>query len=173
MPNQLNHTNTAFTKKSFPIILICDGVQSPANIGSLFRICDALGIAKIIFCNASINFSSTRLLRTARNTHKKVEYTISNNCLEEIKILKQSGYSLLALEITDNSIPIEEFDIAKDEKIAMIIGNEQHGVSDEILNQISTSIHINMYGDNSSMNVVQAASIALYNLTSKLKQYFE
>jgi len=169
MSNQLNHTNTRFTKNNFPIVLICDGVQSPANIGSLFRISDALGIEKIIFCNASINLSSTRLLRTSRNTHKKVVHISSDNCLEEINALKQKGYRLLALEITDNSIPIEDISIDKNEKIAIIIGNEQHGISEEILNQIPISTHINMYGENSSMNVVQATSIALYNMISKLK----
>ena len=169
MSSQLDHSSSKFTKNKFPIVLVCDGVRSPANIGSLFRVCDALGIEKIIFCNASINFSSTRLLRTARNTHKKVDYTISDNCLEEINVLKQKGYRLLALEITDNSIPIEEINTEKSDKIALVIGNEQHGISEKILSQVSTSTHINMYGKNSSMNVVQATSIALYSIINKLK----
>ena len=168
-PLQLEHSSSKFTKNKFPVVLVCDGVQSPANIGSLFRICDALGIIKIVFCNASINFSSTRLLRTSRNTHKKVDYSISSNSIEELDSLRQKGYKILALEITKNSIPIEEINTNKSDKIALVIGNEQFGISEEILNQISTSTHINMYGENSSMNVVQATSIALYSLINKLK----
>ena len=167
--SQLIHSSTNFTKNKFPVVLVCDGVQSPANIGSLFRICDALGVEKIVFCNASINFSSTRLLRTARNTHKIVDYSISNNCIEEIESIQQKGYKLIALEITDKSIPVEDLSIEKGEKIALIIGNEKHGISEEALALIPTSIHINMFGKNSSMNVVQATSIGLYSLINKLK----
>ena len=169
MSSRLKHSTTSFISQSFPITLICDGVQSPANIGSLFRICDALGVEKIFFCNASINFSSSRLLRTARNTHKKVAYNISNNCIEVVDYLKQKGYKVIALEITENSIPIEEINVANGDKIALIIGNEQYGVSEEILKLHPTSTYINMYGNNSSMNVVQATSIALYSLINKLK----
>ena len=65
---QLTHKESNQTQNSFPIVLVCDGVQSPSNIGALFRIGDAFGVSKIYFCNADINFYSPRLQKTARNT---------------------------------------------------------------------------------------------------------
>lgn len=169
MSSQLEHHTTTFNQNKFPIVLVCDGVQSPANIGSLFRICDALGIEKIIFCNSEINLRSTRLTRTSRSTHKIVDFKVAENCLNEINTLEDKGYKLIALEITENSIPVEEYLCNNEDKIALIIGNEQSGISEEILTRNLEAVHINMYGNNSSMNVVQATSITLYNLINKLK----
>lgn len=167
MNKQLSHQTNRFKSKTFPIVLVCDGVQSPSNIGGLFRICDALGVSQIIFCNADVNINSSRLKKTARNSEKNVSYTISNNLLSEIDILKQQQYHILALEITEKSKSIEKLKLSKDQKIALIIGNEQHGISEKALQKVQEATHINMYGKNSSMNVVQATAIALYSILNK------
>ena len=89
---------------------------------------------------------------------------------EKIQELKAQNYTLIALEITENSIPISDLKLDKNSKIAFIIGDENHGVSDAILKQCNVIVHIEMYGQNSSMNVVQATSIALYEFTKKLSK---
>ncbi len=171
MPNQLTHYSTNNKTNKFPLVLICDGVQSPSNIGSLFRICDALGVSEIIFCDAIINHKSPRLQKTARSTQKKVTYSESKSITTTIENLKKSDYKIVALEITDTSISLENFTLPKDQKIALVIGNEQKGVSKEVLQTNPATIHIEMFGENSSMNVVQATSIALYSIINKLYIY--
>ncbi len=171
MSLQHTHKSSNFKTKKFPIVLVCDGVQSPSNIGSLFRICDALGILEIIFCNAIINLDSPRLQKTARSTQRKVSYSESNNILKTIEEFNQKGFKPIALEITDNSISLEKLSLLNNEKIALIIGNEQEGISEKTLEFIPLSVHIEMFGDNSSMNVVQATSIALHSLINKLYIY--
>ena len=168
MPEQLTHKTTQFLTQKFSLKVICDGVQSPANIGSLFRVCEAFGVSEIIFCNASINFSSSRLRKTARNTDKKVPYRISEDIDSEILSLKKNHYKLLALELTENSIPLENITLQHKDKVALFIGNERHGVSKTVLNSISQSVHIKMFGTNSSLNVTQATGIALFTLTKLL-----
>lgn len=169
MPNQLTHIATDFPIKKFPLKIICDGVQSPANIGALFRVSEAFGVSEIIFCHAEINFASSRLRKTARNTDKIVPYRVSEAISEEIDILEKEGYKIVALELTDESIPLDTAELATTEKIALVIGNEQQGVSNKVLNKVSQSIHITMFGENSSLNVIQATGIALFNLTKLLK----
>ncbi len=171
MSSQHTHTSTNFAIKKFPITLVCDGVQSPSNIGSLFRICDALGVSEIIFCDAIINFKSPRLQKTARSTQKKVNYSESESIVTTIENLKKSNFKIVALEITDTSIPIEKFTLPKDQKVALVIGNEQKGVSNKVLQNNPATIHIQMFGENSSMNVVQAATIALHSIINKLYIY--
>ncbi len=171
MPQQLSHYNTPIKPKKFPIKLICDGVQSPSNIGSLFRICDAMGVSEIIFCNTELNISSPRLQKTARSTQKKVVYSISENILQTISELKKENYKIIALEITDKSIYLEEVVLSKKQKIAIIIGNEQHGISNKVLKTCDINTKISMFGKNSSINVVQATTIALYTMVNKLYLY--
>jgi tRNA G18 (ribose-2'-O)-methylase SpoU len=167
MIRQLSHKESNHSEKIFPIILICDGLKSPSNIGGVFRVCDALGIPEIIFCNSQINFNSPRLKKTARNTQHYVSYSENKNTLNAIINLKDNGFKIIALEITDSSESIENLPLFDNQKIALIIGNENEGVSDSILTNSDQSAHIDMNGKNSSMNVVQATSIALYTLINK------
>lgn len=165
MSHQHTHKSTPFSAKKFSLIIISDGLQSPANIGALFRICDAFGVSEIVFCNASVNLNSSRLQRTSRNTHLKVPFRISEDIISEIDKLRSTGYKAIALEITDMSIPLEEYSLNSSEKIALIIGNENTGISKQVLQVAEDNVHITMFGQNSSMNVIQATSIALYALT--------
>lgn len=163
---QLNHYNTNFTKREFPITLICDNVTNAPNIGSLFRISDAFGIEKLILCGSNITLGR-KMAKTSRATEKVVPYKITNNALEHVKKLKSNGYNIYALEITKNSIPIHKASFEKNQKIALVIGDENFGVSDEILKLSDGIFHIDMFGQNSSMNVVQATNIALYEITKQ------
>jgi tRNA G18 (ribose-2'-O)-methylase SpoU len=165
MTLQLTHSSTPFNKKKFPIKVICDGVNGPANIGSLFRICEAFGVEELLFLNTEINFKSSRLQRTSRGTISKVSHRIVTDIPQELKQLQANAYKLIALEIAENSIPIEDFHLSENQKIALIIGSEQTGISEAFLRISSQVIHINLFGENSSVNVVQATSIALYALT--------
>ncbi len=166
MTLQLTHTTTPFRSQKSNIVLLCDGVQSPANIGSIFRICDSFGVQEIIFCNASINFKSTRLLRTARDTVTKTQYRCVEDIHFEIETLKLKKYTIIALEISKKSIPLNQFTLKNNSNIALIIGSERTGISEDILKKTNKAIHIEMYGQNSSMNVVQATAITLYALTN-------
>lgn len=168
MSKQLHHYNSKFSRKKFPLILICDHVNSPANIGSLFRIADSFGVEKIYFIGEDITVVSKRMVRTARSTHEMIPYEQINNIAELTDFLKDNTYTLIALEITDDSIPVFEYKSAPDEKIALIIGEESSGVSKDILNLVTATVHIPMHGNNSSMNVATATGIALYELTKIL-----
>ena len=81
-------------------------------------------------------------------------------------ILLQNNFEIIALEIASNSKPLKEVVIPENQKIALLIGSEIDGISDELLKISNQIVHINMFGKNSSMNVVQAASIALYEITT-------
>lgn len=163
---QLTHSSTPFVKRDFPIILICDGVKGPANIGSLFRIAEAFGVREIVFGNAEIEFDSGRLKKTARDTHKKVNHSQSHDLEETINNLRTKGFIISALEITNNSKPLQDLRWNGTDKLAIVLGNEAHGVSEAILKLTDKSYHIELFGENSSINVAQAAAVALYHLTA-------
>ncbi len=167
MDQQLHHDNNRFIKKQFPITLVCDRVNSPANIGSIFRIADSFSVEKIYFCGEDITVVSKRMLRTARSTHEIIPYQQSEEISEVIEQLITEDYTILSLEITQHSIPVSEYVIKPLEKIALVIGEENFGVSEKVIQVSKESLHINMYGNNSSMNVATATGIALYEITKQ------
>ncbi|MDO6759291.1 TrmH family RNA methyltransferase [Tamlana sp. 2_MG-2023] len=165
---QLNHYNTNFEKRTFPITLVCDNVTNAPNLGSLFRVADAFGVEKIILCGQNITLGR-KMAKTSRATEKFVPYEINESATAVVEGLINKGYQIISIEITNESVPIHQFEFSKAQPIAFVIGDENFGVSEAILKISNQILHIDMFGQNSSMNVVQATNIALYEATKQLQ----
>jgi len=163
---QLTHEENQFERKTFPITLVCDHIYFQQNIGSLFRISEAFGVENIIFLGKDIPLTPRKINKTSRSTHLHVPHTVIEGTTELIDYLIDNNFEIIALEITNNSKPLKEVIIPDNKKIALLIGSEIDGISNELLKISNQIVHIDMFGKNSSMNVVQAASICLYELTS-------
>lgn len=72
------------------------------------------------------------------------------------------------VEITSTSKPLRTLDFSKLKKVTLIVGNEKHGVSEDFLKDVPLSCHIEMYGNNSSMNVSTSLAIATYKVSEDL-----
>lgn len=166
--NQLSHPETAFPTKKFPIVIILDQVSGPANVGSIFRLADAFNASQLVLCGNQTDLSSNRLLRTARSTVHKVAHLQQEDTLQVCRSYQEKGYHLMALEITRDSVPLESINYGQYEKIALVVGNEAAGISEQVLNVVNQKVHITMYGQNSSMNVAQATGIALYEISKSI-----
>lgn len=164
---QLDYYSSIFTKRTLPVTLVCEEVTNAPNVGSLFRTADAFGIEKLVLCGEHISIGR-KITKTSRATEKSVLFEIKDNALETVTNLKQKGYQIIALEITNKSSSIYSYKFSKDHPIALVVGDENFGVSEAVLELSDSVIHIDMFGQNSSMNVVQATTIALYEITKQL-----
>ncbi|MGB6268788.1 MAG: TrmH family RNA methyltransferase [Olleya sp.] len=164
---QLTHYTTNFKQQQFPVTVIAENVTNAPNIGSLFRTCDAFGVEKLVFCGSNIPLGR-KMTKTSRATEKVVNYEVTESALDLVKTLKSDGYTIVSLEITGNSKTLHDFKIKNKQPIVLIVGDENFGISEDILKLCHTIVHIDMFGQNSSMNVVQATSIALYEITKQI-----
>uniref|UniRef100_UPI00404A351C TrmH family RNA methyltransferase n=1 Tax=Flavobacterium sp. TaxID=239 RepID=UPI00404A351C len=164
---QLNHYNIAFQEQKFPITVVCDEVYFQQNIGSVFRICDAFGVEKIIFTGEHFILSERKVNKTSRYTHKIIPFEIIKDKDVIIQQFQNGNYQIIALEITDSSTSIEKIELTN-QPIAIIIGSEIYGVSKKLLEVANNTVHITMFGKNSSMNVANSLSISLYEVTKQL-----
>ncbi len=162
---QLDHTQHKNLKQTKNIVLICDGVTSPANAGGIFRLADAFGVKEIIFCGTSPDLKSNRLKKTARNTIENLRFRESEHSILELQKLHDQDYVSIALEITSQSKPLDLITFKNFKKIVLVIGNERSGIAEEVIEMCKKAAHITMYGENSSMNVTQATAIALYQIS--------
>ncbi len=167
MSQQKTHYNTELSSHNFSIILCCNGISSPANIGSIFRLADAFGVEEILFDVEDVDISSARLRRTARATEKRISYRKGVDLIDQIAVLKREGFQPLAVEITEKSTSLGSTSFLNS-KILLVVGNEAFGVSQPLLDLCDHHLHIDMFGLNSSMNVAQATGIALYEITKQL-----
>lgn len=171
---QLAHNQIPFQKKRFPVCIVADNLELARNIGSLFRIADAFGVEKVYLTGTSNTASDLKIRKAARSTHKAVDYNYTASAIDIVTQKKEQGYLILSLEITSKSQSVRELSLLNlkqgHAKTCLIIGSENQGVSQQLLDLSDHTIHIPMYGQNSSMNVVTASAIALYELVNTLQE---
>ncbi len=170
---QLTHTDHKPSAKKFPLSIIANDIASPLNVGSLFRLCDALGLTKLYLCGDSAAPPNAKINKTSRSTEKYVDYEAGLDAKKLTAKLKASGSLIISLEMTSASLAInsEEFVKAINNKkpVCLILGSENSGVSEDLLLLSDITVHIPMYGNNSSMNVISAASIACFEISKNMK----
>lgn len=164
---QLTHNDIQNKQQKFPITIVCDAIRTPENIGMCFRVAESFGVEKIFLHESSPFIENMKVVKTARNTFNQVECEFYSDFDKKIIILKQLGYTIIGIEITDKSINIQDFNFKNHKKIALILGNERNGISN--INLADFTIEIPMYGKNSSMNVIHSLAIVLYEITNQLR----
>lgn len=163
---QLTHNEIQNQFRKFPITIVCDALRTPENIGMCFRVAEGFGVEKIYLHESSPNLDNRIVQRTARNTISQIELEIYSSFEKQIEKLKSEGFTIIGIEVTDKSIPVAEFDFQNLDKIAFILGSERHGISK--VQQVDHTLHIPMYGRNSSMNVIHSLTVVLYETTNQL-----
>ncbi len=167
------------------ISLVAHDIRSTHNVGAFFRTCDGLGVQKIIFSGYTPHptfegdtrlphfaYKLTRQIhKTALGAESIIDFEKNETLKEVIVSLQKQKTVLVALESFPTShTPKECAQLIrsnyKDRPIALIVGNEIHGVADEILKQMDLIMEIPMHGVKESFNVSVAAAIALYALTT-------
>lgn len=168
MVRQLLHSEIKNNSIKHQIAVVLDNLSSHENIGMIFRLCEAMGVSKLFLGGKTPRPVSIKAIRAARATIEKVNYVHVESVIDCVAQLQSEDYVVVGLEITDTSSPIQRASFAKTDKIGIVIGSERCGISSGVLGKCDKTVHIPMYGINTSMNVVQALAIALYEITNQM-----
>lgn len=152
-----------------PITVILDNVRSCNNIGSVFRTSDALLIEKVILCGITATPPNTEIHKTALDAEKSVPWEYYAETESAVDELKLNGYQVFAVEQVENSIMLPDFKPSKDQKLALIFGNEVKGVQQKVIDLCDGAIEIPQYGTKHSFNISVSAGIVLWDLVYKLR----
>lgn len=147
-----------------PLSLLLDGVLDVRNVGALFRLADAARLEKIYFYRMDSLKLGVEFKRVARSAEQFVPFETLHS-FEDVKKLLQT-HQLLALEWTNDSVAYNM--LTPRTSCLLAIGNEESGISEEILHIAEQCIHIPMYGVKTSLNVAVATGIAVYGLLDKM-----
>ncbi len=151
------------TVKKLPVYVILDSIRSSYNVGSIFRTSDGAMIEKLFLCGYTPHPPKKEVLKTALGSQDSVIWEYAKDAKEVILNLKKIGIKICALELTESSIP--HYNLTKDNfPIALVIGNEITGVSQELLDFCDLSIEIPQFGIKQSLNVAVAYGIAAFEL---------
>lgn len=161
---QKNRQRTSPLKDHF--ILWLHDIRSLHNVGAAFRSADAFGIKELWLSGYSPTPPRPEITKTAIGAEEHVTWKKIEDEKEAIKSLMKNGYTILALEQTDASIPLNEYPAAIS-PTCLILGNEVTGVDKHLLEHADASIEIPQFGMKHSLNVSVAAGVALYAFFEK------
>ena len=152
-----------------PIILVLDDIRSLHNIGSVFRTADAFLIEKIYLCGITATPPNKEIHKTALGATETVAWEHHENVLQVIETLKKENVMTLAIEQVESAIFLQDFEVEKNKKYALVFGNEVYGVSQEAVAICDGCIEIPQLGTKHSLNISVSAGIVVWDLFKQLK----
>ena len=149
--------------KQIPLYLVLDNLRSSFNVGSIFRTAECFGISELFLCGYTATPQNLKVQKTAMGTDKFVEWEQFPSTTQAIKIFKDKGIKIYAVETTSNAKNISEIEFVK--PCALILGNEALGISKEILKSVDEIVNIPVSGWKNSLNVGVTAAICCYEVS--------
>ena len=154
-----------------PIIAILDRIRSAHNVGSMFRTADGANLEALVLCEYTPAPPHKHLDKTALESTEVVPWRHSESVFEAIEIARENGRQVLAVELSGNSVALEEFKLKF--PLAIVMGNEAEGLSEEVMAQCDATVHLPMRGLKNSLNVSVAFGIVAYELARRYESEFD
>lgn len=158
-------------KKNFPLVLILDNLRSAFNVGAIIRTAECLGVSEIALCGYTPDAENRKVKETAMGTLEFVKLSTYDSAEAAITSFRAKGHEIVALELTNNSIPLSGY--TPDKQVALVLGNESLGIDEEVLQQCDKALEIKMHGVKNSLNVSNAVAIAVYEIIGKLEGNYD
>jgi tRNA (guanosine-2'-O-)-methyltransferase len=142
--------------------IVCQSVAYPVNVGSIFRIADALDAKELVLTGITPTPPHPKISKIGRGKERRVPWRYVERPEAALEELKGHGYWLAAMEITDECQPY--YAVGAPAKVALVLGNEDHGVTRACLALCDAAIFVPMYGKGQSLNVHVSLAVVGYHL---------
>ena len=152
-----------------PLRLLVHDVSIAANVGALFRLADALGIEHVHLSGACPVPPDPKIRKTSRSAERHVAWSHAADPMDTAAALTAAGWRLVSLELSTRSVALDRLPVAPGDRICLVLGAEDSGVSQALLDASEATVHIPMRGHNSSMNVAMACAIAVHDIGRRLE----
>ena len=146
-------------------IVVLDRVMNPTNVGAIIRSAAALGMDAVLLTPGCADPLYRRAVRVSMGTVFQIDWTfLADESLAEIRAL---GFKTAAMALKENTLSIRDPELAKEEKLAVIMGTEGDGLSDRTIADCDYTVKIPMYHGVDSLNVAAASAVAFFQLGNR------
>ena len=167
-------------KREIPLDEFCAGkrritvlydVVNPTNVGAITRCAAALGMDGVLLTYPSVDPLTRRSARVSMGTVFQIPWTKAKKeesvGINLIETLQNMGFKTVAMALTEDSTSIDNDEIRKNEKIAVLMGNEGNGLPKEVIDACDYRVMIPMFNGVDSLNVAAASAISFWELLKK------
>ena len=146
------------TVGSSPLVLLCQGVEKPGNLGAMLRTADAAGAEAVIAADPVTDWGNPNLVRASKGTVFSVPVA-SDSTEATLQWLRDHDITLVA---TTPDTDLDYTDVDYTGPVAVAVGAEKYGLTDEVLAAAQRKVRIPMAGRANSLNVATSAAIVIY-----------
>jgi len=157
---RVNKLTNVLSKRQFDLKVVLENIHDPHNVSAILRSCDAVGVPKVSLLYYIEEFPKKIGKQSSASAGKWVETEKYKNVSECYSKLKEEGFTIVATDCSPEAVSIYDIDFTQ--KIAIVMGNEHRGVSEEALKNADKRIFIPMFGMVQSLNVSVATAVILY-----------
>ena len=150
------------------LVVVLDHVRSLYNVGSVLRTADAFRLAGVCLCGITAVPPHPEIHKTALGAEDSVDWRYFKDTLDAVKWLKEAGYEVLAVEQCEGSTMLNNFQVERGKRYAIVLGNEVKGVQQAVVDECNGCLEIPQYGTKHSMNVSVTAGIVIWELFKQL-----
>jgi rRNA methylases len=154
---QSSHPESLYDSIPRPIVL-ADNLLTPDNMGAMIRISDNIGASEMVFLGTEPTNSIGRVRKCAASSKDNIKWYFTEE--NDLRKIIPADKKIVAIETATNATNIYETELP--DNVAFIVGNESHGIREEILSQCDIVVYIPIPGPTRSLNVSHAASVALF-----------
>ena len=152
------------------LTVVLDNVRSLNNIGSVFRTSDAFRVNEILLCGITATPPHVEIHKTALGAEDSMSWKYYEDTLSAINELKEKNYTVFAIEQTENSTLLTDLSLDENQKYAIILGHEVHGVQQEVIDASHGCLEIPQHGTKHSLNISVAAGIVIWDFYKGLHE---
>lgn len=149
-------------------IAVLENVMNPTNVGAIFRSAAALHMDAVILTGGCSNPLYRRASRVSMGTVFQIPWTFVDNSViwpeEGMKILRELGFKTAAMALKEDSVSIDDPELMKEDKLAVILGTEGDGLAPETIADCDYTVMIPMSHGVDSLNVAAASAVAFWQL---------
>jgi tRNA G18 (ribose-2'-O)-methylase SpoU len=152
-----------------PLLIILDNIRSLNNIGSVFRTSDAFLIEKIFLCGITAKPPHKEIHKTALGATESVDWEYVEDTFTLVQKLKEKKVKIASIEQAENSMMLQDFIPKKNQKYAIIFGNEVKGVQQKVVSASDYCVEIPQFGTKHSLNISVSCGVVVWDLFKKMK----
>lgn len=153
--------------EKLPIVLVLDNVRSLNNVGSAFRTADSFLLKSICLCGVTGTPPNAEIEKTALGSTESMAWEHFKDTKDAITELRQNGYKVYAIEQVENSTYLQNVEYTKNDKMALVFGNEVYGVEQDVINLCDGSIEIPQLGTKHSLNISVSIGIVVWEIVKR------
>ncbi len=146
-------------------IIMLQSIRDPGNMGTIMRNAVALGIDKLILSSDCVDIYSPKVIRASMGAIFKIKIDVVSDFLGTVQSLKARERRVLSAAIDNNALVLGKDSLRRDDVV--ILGNEGHGISDDVIKASTNTLFIPMKENTESLNVAMASAIIMWEISNK------